>query len=78
MIPLVTEEIIEMLKTRSNLGFEKYGTTMDRTDLKGSDWCQHAIEELLDGAQYLLKVKKDFELLEAIERDKQQREVLND
>lgn len=61
----ITEEIVEMLRERSEVGKAKYGVSMDRTDLVGSDWCQHAIEELLDGAQYLMKIKRHFELIES-------------
>jgi hypothetical protein len=58
MTSKITEEIVEMLRSRSDVGLKKYGVSMDRTDLSHADWCQHAIEELLDGAQYLLQVKQ--------------------
>jgi hypothetical protein len=65
----IPQEISDMLMERSAVGLAKYGTTMDRTDLKGSEWCQHAIEEMLDGAQYLLRVKKMLEQLESKQRE---------
>jgi hypothetical protein len=40
------------------VGVEKYGTTLDRTDLTMLDWIQHAQEELMDGILYLEKIKK--------------------
>jgi hypothetical protein len=43
---------------RSALGHKKYGTTLDRTDLKPLDWIKHAQEELMDGILYLEKLKK--------------------
>lgn len=65
MSSVTTEEVIQLLRSRAEFGKNKYGTTMDRTDLKGSDWCQHAIEEMLDGAQYLYRVKQVLEDLES-------------
>ena len=50
-------KIIEMLRSREKVGLEKYGTSIDREDLAVEDWCQHAIEELLDCVQYLQRVK---------------------
>lgn len=43
------------LDAREALGLEKYGTTMDRSDLSLVDWLQHAYEETLDLALYLKK-----------------------
>lgn len=39
------------------MGKEKYGTDLDRQDLKPLDWIQHAQEELMDGILYLEKLK---------------------
>jgi hypothetical protein len=39
----------------------KYGTTVDRDDLTPEQWCQHAIEEMLDGAAYLMRLKETLE-----------------
>lgn len=61
----ITEEVVEMIRERSAVGLAKYGVSMDRTDLVGSEWCQHAIEEMLDGVQYLMQVKKRFEDIES-------------
>lgn len=71
----ITNEIIEMIRQRAEVGHTKYGTTMDRTDLSDAQWCQHAIEEALDLAQYLMKIKKRFELMAD---DDKRREILND
>lgn len=53
----VTEDTVDLLRSRAKVGKDKYGVTMDRQDLTPEQWCQHAIEELLDGAQYLMKLK---------------------
>ena len=54
----VVNSVIEQFAKRSNVGVEKYGTTLDRTDLTMLDWIQHAQEELMDGILYLEKIKK--------------------
>lgn len=57
----VVNSVIEQFTQRSNVGLEKYGTTLDRTDLTMLDWIQHAQEELMDGILYLEKIKKTME-----------------
>ncbi len=53
----VVFRIAQLLKTRSETGIRKYGTTLDRTDLSIKQWIDHAIEESLDHALYLQKLK---------------------
>lgn len=60
----IIEELRDLLQQRSTTGIRKYGTTLDRTDLDSSEWCQHLLEELLDAAGYVLRLKKDLEALE--------------
>tara|TARA_R110000787_G_scaffold113129_1_gene222264 strand:- start:154 stop:360 length:207 start_codon:yes stop_codon:yes gene_type:complete len=55
-----TESIVEMIRSRAALGLDKYGTSIDRTDLTTEQWIQHAIEEMLDGAQYLYRIKQEL------------------
>ena len=54
------QAVIRKFQERSELGQKKYGTTLDRTDLKPLDWIQHAQEELMDGILYLEKLKKEL------------------
>jgi hypothetical protein len=54
----VVNSIISQFAERSRVGLEKYGTTLDRTDLSLLDWVQHAQEEMMDGILYLEKIKK--------------------
>lgn len=51
-----TQRLIEMLLERDAVGQRKYGQTLDRSDLACEDWAQHAIEESLDRAGYLVRV----------------------
>lgn len=43
------------------MGFKKYGTTLERTDLSLKDWLQHAYEECLDQANYLKRAIVELE-----------------
>jgi hypothetical protein len=54
----VVQAVIKKFLDRSELGQKKYGTTLDRTDLKPLDWIVHAQEELMDGILYLEKLKQ--------------------
>ena len=54
--------IISKFKARAILGKQKYGTDLDRTDLKTADWIQHAQEELMDGILYLEKLKQSMHI----------------
>lgn len=56
----IVQAVIRKFQERSELGQNKYGTTLDRTDLKPLDWIQHAQEELMDGILYLEKLKKEM------------------
>ena len=53
----IVAAVIQKFLQRSEVGKEKYGVTLDRTDLKPLDWIQHAQEELMDGILYLEKLK---------------------
>ena len=54
----IVKSVIQKFVKRSQLGKEKYGTDLDRTDLKLDDWITHAQEELMDGILYLEKIKQ--------------------
>jgi len=57
----IVTAVIAKFQQRSALGIEKYGVTLDRTDLKPLDWIQHAQEELMDGILYLEKLKQELQ-----------------
>lgn len=50
-----------MLLERSVVGLKKYGVTTEREDLNLGQWVQHAIEEVLDLANYLQALKTNIE-----------------
>ena len=49
----IVESVRADLLQRSQVGINKYNTTLERTDLDLKDWLQHAYEEALDMANYL-------------------------
>jgi|TARA_R100001463_G_scaffold64744_1_gene117871 histidinol dehydrogenase len=55
--PLV-QNIIKRLATRSNLGIKKYGSTFDQAKKTPVELFEDIIEELLDAAVYLEKLKQ--------------------
>lgn len=52
----IVKSVRKDLKSRSKLGIEKYGVTLDRRDLSILEWHQHHYEELLDAALYTKKI----------------------
>jgi hypothetical protein len=55
----IVAAVVASFLQRSELGQKKYGTTLDRTDLKTLDWIQHVQEELMDAILYLERLKKE-------------------
>ena len=53
----VVESVIQQFRTRSEIGIQKYNTTLDRKDLTRLEWLQHAQEEAMDFCLYLEKLK---------------------
>lgn len=66
MTNLLTK-VINDLQHREARGIEKYGTTMDRTDLSNAQWQQHLYEELLDAALYCKKMQEPSIAIKACE-----------
>jgi len=56
----VVTAVISAFKSRAVFGFKKYGTDLDRKDLKTLDWIQHTQEELMDAILYLEKLKQEI------------------
>jgi hypothetical protein len=51
----IVDSIIDEHIKRAKMGKEKYGQTLDRTDLSLLEYLQHAKEEAMDLALYLEK-----------------------
>ena len=56
----IVEEVIAKIKSRSEEGIKKYGTTLDRKDFTTIQWIDSAIEEQMDNILYLTRLKKDL------------------
>jgi hypothetical protein len=53
----IVERNIQLLEKRSEKGIEKYGETLEGSMISFKSFSQHAIEEALDFANYLQKMK---------------------
>ena len=51
-------QIVQEILARAEHGFNKYGTTVERTDLTVGEWVQHAKEEAMDLAVYLERIRQ--------------------
>jgi len=52
----IEDAVAKKLQDRAAIGKNKYGVTMERTDLTDIDWLKHAQEEAMDLAVYLEKL----------------------
>ena len=55
------EDVVCQLREREQRGLSKYGVNTERTDLSTLEWLQHLQEELMDGAVYIEKLKKELQ-----------------
>ena len=52
----IEDIVCEKIQRRAKFGLEKYGVTLERTDLNELDWLIHAQEEAMDLANYLERI----------------------
>lgn len=57
----IAKRVARQVIDRANIGYEKYGTTLERKDIDLLGWIQHLQEELLDAANYLERLKEENE-----------------
>jgi methylaspartate ammonia-lyase len=57
--PIVLK-VLSKYYERSQLGIKKYGRTLDRDDLRLTDWLNHLQEEMMDATLYIEKLKADL------------------
>ncbi len=55
----IEKRVINKINQRAEIGKEKYGVTMERTDLSTYEWLNHLQEELLDAIIYIEKLKDE-------------------
>lgn len=51
----IVESVVKKFRDRSNVGFKKYGTTLE--DNNTDDFLNHLQEELMDAVNYIEKLK---------------------
>ena len=66
----IVKKLIDKHIERSEQGYKKYGTDLDRNDLVLRDWMQHLQEELMDASLYLEKLMTVIDQLEELDPDK--------
>lgn len=47
------DKVCDKIQKRSTIGLNKYGASLERTDLSVMDWANHLQEELMDACNYL-------------------------
>ena len=51
----IIERVINKIKSRSDIGYEKYGVTLKDDDQPLHVWLTHLQEELMDAVNYIEK-----------------------
>tara|TARA_Y100000385_G_scaffold63436_1_gene62437 strand:+ start:2995 stop:3219 length:225 start_codon:yes stop_codon:yes gene_type:complete len=57
----VVERVVDKFVGRSDVGYEKYGVTLDKDPSEMLAWLNHLQEELMDAVLYLQKAKEKYE-----------------
>ena len=53
----IIEQVINKIKSRSDVGFKKYGVTLSDDEQSLDTWLKHIQEELMDAVNYIEKAK---------------------
>tara|TARA_R100001163_G_scaffold32043_1_gene24991 strand:+ start:165 stop:392 length:228 start_codon:yes stop_codon:yes gene_type:complete len=53
----IIKAVINKIKSRSDVGFKKYGVTLQEDDQPLDTWLQHIQEELMDAVNYIEKAR---------------------
>jgi len=57
----VVERVVDKFVDRSDVGYKKYGVTLDKDPSEMLEWLNHLQEELMDAVLYLQKAKEKYE-----------------
>jgi hypothetical protein len=57
----IVKQVIDKFSTRSSVGIQKYGTTLDENKATLIEWLTHLQEELMDATLYIQKLKSDLD-----------------
>tara|TARA_R100001015_G_C4573765_1_gene131395 strand:+ start:185 stop:490 length:306 start_codon:yes stop_codon:yes gene_type:complete len=83
----IEDSVAKKIQERAEVGKNKYGVTMERTDLNNIEWLIHAQEEAMDLAVYLERIIQDMKndkteksqawLIEQYNRNKEHDEMVH-
>ena len=54
---IIIQQVIDKIKSRSDVGFKKYGVTLKDDNQPLDIWLTHIQEELMDAVNYIEKAK---------------------
>lgn len=54
----VIESVVDKFVSRSDVGFKKYGVTLEEDNSDLNTWMTHLQEELMDAVNYIEKLKR--------------------
>jgi hypothetical protein len=57
----VVERVVDKFVGRSDVGYKKYGVTLEEDPSEILEWLNHLQEELMDAVLYLQKAKEKYE-----------------
>ena len=57
----VVERVVDKFVGRSDVGYKKYGVTLEEDPSEMLEWLNHLQEELMDAVLYLQKAKEKYE-----------------
>jgi hypothetical protein len=60
----IEEQVCKKIMKRAEVGFKKYGKTMEREDFSVFDWLLYLQEELMDGIIYIERLTEDLRRVE--------------
>ena len=69
----IIERVINKIKSRSDVGYKKYGVTLKDDEQTLDTWLNHIQEELMDAVNYIEKAKEvlgdeiDYAILSSID-----------
>ena len=54
----VVERVVDKFISRSDIGYKKYGITLEKDNSNLFEWLNHIQEELMDATLYIQKLKE--------------------
>jgi len=68
----IVESVARKFADRSNVGYKKYGTTLEENDGSVDYWMNHIQEELMDALLYIEKTRNVLKQINADEKIKKE------